>query len=514
MPAPALFDVGPHAPCPVPFNIAAYVTAQAAHLPDKPALLVLGAPGEVLQHLTHSEIRAAILRTAGGLKAAGIQKRDRVLLRLPSSSEFPILFYALTALGALPVPVSAQLTPTEVADVVADLAPALICLGSGLDLPATKGVKVLGPDALTALRGAEPAEPVATMPDDPAFMVYTSGTGGRPKGVLHAHRTAWARRMMWQGWYGLGPEDRVLHAGAFNWTYTLGAGLTDPWAAGATALIHAGAAHRGIWADLAAAHGATIFAAVPGVYRQLLASDADVTTAFAGLRHGLSAGEALPAALAKAWTARTGKPLYEALGMSEISTYISFSASIPPVPGRVGVPQRGRRVAILPDEGTDEPVARGQDGFLAVSKRDPGLMLGYWNRPRETKDCFRGEWFITGDRARMHDDDTITYLGRADDVMTSGGFRVSPAEVEAALLSHPGISEVGVSEAEVRPGVRIIVARYVPSGAPVAETVLASHCADRLARYKCQRAFEPVQTLPRSSNGKLLRRLLRSAPIP
>ena len=97
----------------------------------------------------------------------------------------------------------------------------------------------------------------------------TSGSGGAPKGVLHAQRAAWARRMMWEGWYGLGPDDRMLHAGAFNWTYTLGAGLIDPLAAGATALIYTGPADRHVWPALAAAHGATIFAAAPGVYRQM-----------------------------------------------------------------------------------------------------------------------------------------------------------------------------------------------------------------------------------------------------
>src|SRR5690606_34959288 len=179
----------------------------------------------------------------------------------------------------------------------------------------------------------------------------TSGTGGRPKGVVHAQRAAWARRMMWDGWYGLGPGDRVLHAGAFNWTYTLGAGLTDPWAAGATALIHSGPPDRNIWPRLAALHAPTIFAAVPGVYRQMLDAP-DLRDGFASLRHGLSAGEALPRAVRGAWEGATGKPIYEALGMSEVSTYISFSPAHPTVPGRAGRPQIGRRVAVVNEDGS------------------------------------------------------------------------------------------------------------------------------------------------------------------
>jgi acyl-coenzyme A synthetase/AMP-(fatty) acid ligase len=313
--------------------------------------------------------------------------------------------------------------------------------------------------------------------------------------------------MMWDGWYGLTPDDRVLHAGAFNWTYTLGAGLTDPWAAGATALIYAGPPDREVWPRLTAAHGATIFAAVPGVYRQMLAAE-DLAGGFAGLRHGLSAGEALPEAVRAAWEAATGRRIYEALGMSEVSTYVSFAPGCPTVPGRAGRPQPGRRVAVLGEDGA-ALVTRGEDGLLAVSRRDPGLMLGYWRREAETAAAFRGEWFVTGDRARMEADGTIAYLGRADDVMNAGGYRVSPGEVEAALLAHPGVAEAAAVEMAVRSGVSIVAAFYVPADGPVPEGELAAHCEARLARYKCPRAFHAVAALPRGANGKLLRRRLK-----
>jgi acyl-coenzyme A synthetase/AMP-(fatty) acid ligase len=318
--------------------------------------------------------------------------------------------------------------------------------------------------------------------------------------------------MMWDGWYGLGADDRVLHAGAFNWTYTLGAGLTDPWAAGATALVYAGPPDREVWPRLAAAHGATLFAAAPGVYRQMLEAP-ELGPGFAALRHGLSAGEALAPAVAAAWTGATGKPIYEALGMSEISTFVSFGPGAPPVPGRAGRPQPGRRVAILGEAG-EAPVARGEAGLLAVSRRDPGLMLGYWNRPDETAAAFRGEWFVTGDRARMEADGTIVHLGRDDDLMNAGGFRVSPAEVEAALAEHPGVREAAAVERAVRDGVRVIAAFYVPAAAEVPAAELAAHCAARLARYKVPRVFQAVARLPRSANGKLQRALLRRDPPP
>jgi acyl-coenzyme A synthetase/AMP-(fatty) acid ligase len=170
-------------------------------------------------------------------------------------------------------------------------------------------------------------------------------------------------------------------------------------------------------------------------------------------------------------------------------------------------------VAIL-DEAGDDPLPRGTDGLLAVGRRDPGLMLGYWQRPEETEAACRGEWFLTGDRARMEADGTIIHLGRADEVMNAGGFRVAPQEVEAALLSHPGIAEAAAVDLPVRDGVSIIAAFCVASGEPPDSADLARHCEARLARYKCPRAFFVVERLPRGSNGKLIRRRLRDMGAP
>lgn len=500
----AIFDEGPPAPCPLRFNMAAYVLAAGAEQPDRTALEVLAAPGEVAERWTYGALREAVLRMAGGLAAAGVGRGDRVLLRLGHSSRFPVVFFAANALGAVPVPTSPQLGEGEVGRILEDLEPKALVADAPTRLRAPV---TIGPGDLDTLSRSEAAGFAETGADDPAFIVYTSGTGGRPKGVVHAQRAAWARRMMWDGWYGLGSGDRVLHAGAFNWTYTLGAGLTDPWAAGAIALIHSGPPDRNIWPRLAALHAPTIFAAVPGVYRQMLDAP-DLRDGFASLRHGLSAGEALPRAVRGAWEGATGKPIYEALGMSEVSTYISFSPAHPTVPGRAGRPQIGRRVAVVNEDGS--PVEVGESGLLAVSRRDPGLMLGYWRREAETEAAFRGEWFLTGDRAILHDDGTISHLGRADDLMNAGGFRVDPAEVEAALLEHPAVAEAAAVERQVREGVNVIAVAWVAApGAEASESELAAHCAERLARYKQPRLFRRVDSLPVGPTGKLLRRRIR-----
>jgi acyl-coenzyme A synthetase/AMP-(fatty) acid ligase len=141
-------------------------------------------------------------------------------------------------------------------------------------------------------------------------------------------------------------------------------------------------------------------------------------------------------------------------------------------------------------------------------------MLGYWRGPEETASAFRGEWFVTGDRAVMRDDGAIVSRGRADDLMNAGGYRVSPAEVEAALVEHPGVAEAAAVELTVRAGVSIVAAFFVPDGPPPGEPELAAHCAARLARYKCPRAFHAVAALPRDANGKLVRRRLKETAVP
>ena len=206
-----------------------------------------------------------------------------------------------------------------------------------------------------------------------------------------------------------------------------------------------------------------------------------------------------------AWQAATGTPVYEAYGMSEISTFISANPQAPARAAMLGQPQPGRRVAIVDASGT--PVALGAPGTIAVSRRDPGLMLGYRGAQAETEQRFVGEWFLTGDQGHMDEDGQIAYHGRDDDMMNAGGYRVSPIEVEAALLQFPGLREAAVTDIEIKPDVRVIAAFYLADH-PLDPAALQAHCETLLARYKQPRLFTHLQALPRNPNGKLSRQSL------
>lgn len=491
------------------FNMARYcIAGAAAATPDKPALIVVddvsARPSEIW---SYAELEDAVLRTAGALRAMGLAEGDRVLIRLENTSAYAILYFGAIAAGLVALPASSRLTDHETLFLLEDSGATVMACASPPHKGEGKSPLFLTPDDIARMIREGPLIDYApTRAETPAFLIYTSGTTANPKGVLHAQRAALGRRPMYQGWYGLTPEDRVLHAGAFNWTFTLGVGLTDPWANGATAIVYTGEKTPELWPRLIDKTGATLFAAVPGLFRQIL-KYADLTpAAMPTLRHALMAGEAPPANLFEDWTAHTGRNLYQALGMSEISTYISTGPGVPRKPGTVGKAQPGRHVAILSIDGADEPLPPGTEGLIAVHRSDPGLMLGYWNRPAEQAEVTRGDWFAGGDIGRMDAEGYIAHLGRNNEIMKALGYRVSPMEVEAVLATHPDIAEVACAEVAVRPDVHIVGAFVVLKSAahPDAEGILA-FAAERLAAYKCPREIRFVETLPRTANGKIKR---------
>ena len=519
MSAPPRLAAGeaPRAPVAGPLNLARACLDPWADDPahaGRPAFTFLRSAGgedDPAEAWSYAEARERVLRIARGLLARGLEPGDRVLVRLPHSPAYALAFFGANAAGLTPIPASPQLTDGEAAFLAADAAPRAAFVADGAAPPPGFGGLALREADLAALDGGGPLPETAA--EDPAFLIYTSGTGARPKGVLHAQRTLLGRAPMWEAWEGYGPDDAVLHAGALNWSYTLGAGLIDVWATGGHALLYGGPPDPAVWAPLIARRRATVFAAVPTVHRQLLKYGEPEAHDLSSLRHGLCAGEPLPPSLRREWLARAGTELYEALGMTEVSTYVSSGPATPVREGSPGRPQPGRRVAVLPERGGPDggarPLPPGETGLLAVHRSDPGLMLGYWRRPEEQAAAFRGEWFVGGDLASIGEDGYVRFRGRADDAIKSFGHRLSPVEIEAALETAPSVAEVAVVGLPIDEAKTLVAACVAPEdGAALDEEALRAHAASRLAAYKRPHRYVAAGPLPRTRNGKLLRREL------
>ena len=499
---PNIDDV--HAPCPSDFNMAEYVLAHADVTPEKVALSVLSNSGA--RRISYAQLKSDVLCVAQGLLDTGVEPDDRVLMRLGNTVDFPITYLAAIAIGAVPVPTSSVLTKTEVAKIITDIDPTVIVHDGACALPDTAH-RVLNVEQIAAFKSNESAEFHRGDPNRLAYIVYTSGTSGHPRAVMHAHRAIWARRMMIRDWYDLAAEDRLLHAGAFNWTFTLGTGLMDPWSVGATALIPEQNVDLKLLPLLLSRHHATLFAAAPGVIRKLNAALPDQFR-IPKLRHVLSAGEKLSPDVRSTWRAKTGVDIFEAFGMSECSTFLSSSSHRPSADHALGWPQRGRRICLRAVHDPTQEAMLGEEGIIAVHQDDPGLMLGYLNAANETADRFVDGWFLTGDHARIGENGAYYYTGRKDDMMNAGGFRVSPIELEHSLSQVQGITSLACVEVEIKADAKIIVVFFTSASSDI-ETQLKEHAQTHLADYKRPKAYVRLDALPQTANGKINRNALR-----
>ena len=494
---------------PDPLNLARYCLEASALNParaHRPAFTFVDAEdGD--RTWTTAEVWHRIEAIGRGLLARDIAPGERVLVRLPHSPDYAFAFFGATLAGLIPIPASPMLTDEEAEFLLEDSGATAIVAPAELYPPGFEGVAIT-PEELTTLDGSDPLP--ETEAEDPAFLIYTSGTTSKPKGVLHAHRTVRGRALMREGWQGFEAGDVTMHAGTLNWSYTLGVGLMDAWAAGAHAVLRGAAGDHDSWPALIERLGVSVFIAVPTVYRQMLKYDRPEDHDLSSLRHVLCAGEPLTPALYEEWRTRVGTEMYESLGMTEVSTYISAGPVTPVRTGSPGRPQPGRRVAILEeDSDSTEPLPAGEVGLLAVHRSDPGLMLRYWNRPDEEAVVFRDDWFIGGDRAAIDEDGYVHFHGRADDVIKSFGYRLSPVEIEATIESHPAVQEAAVVGFAVDEQKTLVTACVVPTAPDALATAdLEAHAAAHLADYKRPHQYHFIDALPRTRNGKIQRSAL------
>jgi acetyl-CoA synthetase len=495
---------------------------QAAGSNKEKVAMIFATDKGAAREYTYAELDDLSARFAASLKARGIAPGARVLLRLPNSVAFPIAFFGALRVGAIPVPTSPLLTAAELAYLLENSGAQVVVSHHVLwnsiadKLPPTTMQDVtlyLAEDA--GLPGAIPLEQelAATSPlteiartqaNAPAYLVYTSGTTGYPKGVLHAHRALIGRLPAAENWFHFTGNDRILHSGKFNWTYVLGTAMMDPLYQGKTVIVYEGENSAEKWISLIREFGCNIFIGVPTIFRQILqktsARGSDVPT----LQHCMCAGEHLTDEVLEGWIARFGFPIYEGLGMSECSYYISQKKGDPIVKNSAGKIQPGHIAQLLDEE--LKPVAPGEEGMICISRNDPGLFLEYWRAPEQTAAQFKGEWFLTGDYAIQDEQGYIFFLGRRDEIIKSFGYRISPFEIERVYRDHPALDDVVAFAEQLEPE-KTLVAMCVQlkPGAPFDPEQLIAWGKERLASYKLPKKVYRLEKFPRSANGKVLR---------
>ena len=513
------------------FNIGAACTDKHLNTPVAQAIaMIVEDDVQGTSQITFEQLAKRTDQFAQLLRNLQVNVGERVLIRLPNCLDYPTAFLGTMKRGAISVPTSTLLTAEEVAYLARDSNAAVLVTDKAAwpalqdhlsGLPNLKHVFLSGTGEiakhatlnvcdlaaeLSAIETCSGTHPTAA--EDPAYLVYTSGTTGYPKGVLHAHRALIGREPAAKYWFNFSDnlQDRIMHSGKFNWTYVLGTGLMDPLYLGKTVIVHEGKNDADLWTRLIAKHSATIFVGVPTIYRQIIqkssAQQADVTS----LRHCMSAGEHLSDEVLQQWRARFGQDIYEAVGMSEFSYYLSQSTFRPIRAGSAGFPQPGHAIKLLNPE-TLEEVEQGEEGMICVPDNDPGLFLRYWNLDEETAKYKHDGWFFTGDYARYDEDGYIWFLGRKDDIIKSFGYRVSPYEIERVYKSHPAVADCAAVGEELEKD-KLLVVTYVilqPNLEVTADELLAFG-KQHLAAYKTPKTVYLTKDFPRTKNGKILRK--------
>jgi acyl-coenzyme A synthetase/AMP-(fatty) acid ligase len=451
---------------------------------------------------TRAELARAVQGVAAWLRKSGVKKGQRLLIRLPNGTEFPAAFFGAILAGAIPIPASPLLTPSEVRFLTQDSG--AVCV---LD----------DPERLRRLMETPHDRRISakSRANDPAFWLYTSGTEGKPKGVIHAHRSIPAHDARCRLWMDLRPGDVVFNTSALNWSYALTCGLADTLRHRAISLIFSGRPDPETLLKVIARERVTILMSVPGILRRLtdyLERRQSARKLLASVRICISAGEKLPLGMRSRFRKVSGRTLVEGLGMTEHSVYLVQPKGFPIVEGSCGRSLAGRKVTILRED--LRPARPGEVGILASHRSCAGLMLGYHRRPKEEKKVFRQGWFLSGDFATRDEKGNFFYVGRRDDVITAGGYRISPMEVEAVLNRHPAVRESAAVGAEIALGKTIVRGHVVLKRGRRATEALKNSILDfarkRLARYKAPREVAVTAELPRTSTGKLIRKKFRS----
>jgi benzoate-CoA ligase family protein len=473
--------------------------------------------------VTRGALRHRVRQTASALAALGVEAGQRVLVILPDSPDLVYAFLGTMWNGGVPVVLNSFLHPDAYASILQEagaravvttepVAEALRHVATSLERAA--GVLTVAPDgggsftaAITAQSGT--ADPFPARPDDPAFWLYSSGTTGRPKGVVHAHRAiAHAVASYGQGILALRGDDVAYATSKLFFAYGLGAGLYFPLAAGGTSVLSPEPYTPARTWRILADETPSLFFAVPSAYRTLLESaPAGAATALACVRRCISAGEALPDIIFHEWKRRFGIEILDGLGSTEAVHIFLSNRPDACVPGTLGCAVPGYEVRIVDELGS--AVAAGTPGTLRV--RGASIATGYWQHPEATQRAFVGGWFVTGDQAVESAAGTFRLLGRSDDLLKVSGQWVTPVEIEGVIAAVAGVRECAVVGTPNTSGLTELVACVArdPAGGEDLRARIEAACRAALPRFKQPKRILFLEALPRTATGKVQRFALR-----
>jgi acetyl-CoA synthetase len=517
---------------PARYNIAADVCDRHAGDPGKVALIGEDSDGKAWK-MTFREVQRRANQLANLLQSLGLVKGDRVLLLLGQNAWTAIAHVACWKAGLVSVPASIlfaadavayRLNAVGVRVVITDLANLPSVEKARLVAPTMKHIFLIdgaAPNAPSIAKAIEPArdhfENVDTSADDPAFLNFTSGTTGNPKGALQAHRSMLGHMPGAEMGFDSFPQPGDCMWSPADWAWL--AGLMDvlmpAWFHGVPVLTFRAPRFDPEQAfTMMGRHRVRTTLLTPTMLRVMRQIPDPVKRYGLDLRTIISGGESVGKELHEWASGALGVPINEMFGQTECNLVLASNGNMMPVkPGSLGRAVPGHVAGIVDDCG--QPLAAGTIGNLAFRSPDPVMMLEYWQNPEATRNKYADGWLITGDLASCDEDGYFWFHGRADDVITSAGYRIGPSEIEDALARHPAVvmaAAVGVPDPVRTESIKafVILKQGISPSAALVEEV-RNFVRDHLAKHELPRDIEFVATLPMTTTGKILRRELRDA---